>query len=762
MFKRIIEADQVQKHDIQANWDKTPDYVPCKAEFIVYDIDENNTKERFKIGDGVTRLGDLAFCESGVGQTTSEGGEIFNDYKNNKAIGEFSSTSGTLNIAGGKGFSILALGYENGTDASNGYALDISNTTGIETGDKFSLYSSKLNKNYDFCGTVTWVEGSGSTLLFVTGFPDGLLPLDGTTTEYIWFPEKPNLNGDVDLGTAAHAEGYNTKAIMIGAHTEGYNTIAAGKYAHAEGNSTIATYGSHSEGRDTQALGNLSHAEGGGSTASGNHSHAEGHNTTASGENSHSEGLNSLAEGIYAHAEGNSTKSLGNATHAEGSATTASGDWSHSEGKQTQAIGRHSHAEGDGSIASGGTSHAEGYNTKAEGYNTHAEGQNTKATGEASHAEGYKTTANGFHSHAEGSETLASGTNSHAEGSNTRAIKNNSHAEGYKTTADGYHSHAEGGGTNLKETITSSTDLSGVISAFTTSPFSYVKGNYAHGEGFNTIAWGGNSHAEGHQTIASGSQSHSEGYLSKATGGNSHAEGYNTTASGAQSHAGGSSAVASGIASFSQGIKTIASAEAQTTIGKYNVENNNALFIIGNGTGDNNRKNAFVVNADGTATIQVSGINDNNVVNYKQLKDYVAKNGGNKWEKELNSLFNDGKLSLSSFNYDPELRIYDGCGTTILMGTNIIMDNPFNNDSSISIMGASQWTSGDVEHNFEAYYDDTGRILKITNSGIKYGYAFSSKNNLQYPDIFKTITWDRLFAAIEKIENLVDVSTNGQ
>ena len=75
-----------------------------------------------------------------------------------------------------------------------------------------------------------------------------------------------------------------------------------------------------------------------------------------------------------------------------------------------------------------------------------------------------------------------------------------------------------------------------------------------------------------------------------------HAEGYETVATGNFSHAGGKG--------------TIANREAMTSIGKYNISNsrytNNTLFAIGNGTSDNNRSNAFVVKNDGDVLINPS------------------------------------------------------------------------------------------------------------------------------------------------------------
>ena len=51
----------IQKHDIEANWQKATNFVPKKGEIIVYNIDSNHNYERIKIGDGEHIPNDLPF-----------------------------------------------------------------------------------------------------------------------------------------------------------------------------------------------------------------------------------------------------------------------------------------------------------------------------------------------------------------------------------------------------------------------------------------------------------------------------------------------------------------------------------------------------------------------------------------------------------------------------------------------------------------------------------------------------------------------------
>ena len=59
MANKTFQGRIVQKHDTEANWKKATNFVPLKGEIIVYD-DLN----KIKIGDGTTKVGDLAFTNN--------------------------------------------------------------------------------------------------------------------------------------------------------------------------------------------------------------------------------------------------------------------------------------------------------------------------------------------------------------------------------------------------------------------------------------------------------------------------------------------------------------------------------------------------------------------------------------------------------------------------------------------------------------------------------------------------------------------------
>lgn len=69
MSEKTLNTRIIHKHDTEANWSKATSFIPKLGELIVYDIDENYTYERFKIGDGVTLVSELPFAIEHVENT---------------------------------------------------------------------------------------------------------------------------------------------------------------------------------------------------------------------------------------------------------------------------------------------------------------------------------------------------------------------------------------------------------------------------------------------------------------------------------------------------------------------------------------------------------------------------------------------------------------------------------------------------------------------------------------------------------------------
>lgn len=61
MTEKYISSRIISKHETESVWNTQTNFIPFKGEFIVYDRDDNYDYERFKIGDGVTVIGNLPF-----------------------------------------------------------------------------------------------------------------------------------------------------------------------------------------------------------------------------------------------------------------------------------------------------------------------------------------------------------------------------------------------------------------------------------------------------------------------------------------------------------------------------------------------------------------------------------------------------------------------------------------------------------------------------------------------------------------------------
>lgn len=176
------------------------------------------------------------------------GGEVFNDYDNNTAVGNKSHAEGEKTNASG----------DNSHAEGNG---------GTATGTNSHVEGSETN-----------AEGANSHA-------------EGQLTNA--------------RGVNSHAEGHQTEAVGSKSHAEGYQTHANKENSHAEGRITVADgVASHAEGNETQATGDYSHAEGNSTVASGLNSHAEGQNTTAGAANAHAEGQGTVTKEVGGHAAG--------------------------------------------------------------------------------------------------------------------------------------------------------------------------------------------------------------------------------------------------------------------------------------------------------------------------------------------------------------------------------------------------------------------------------------------------------------------------
>ena len=66
MAQKSLNTRIIHKHDVAKNWELAVNFIPNQGELIVYDIDENYSYERFKIGDGKTNVASLPFVAEAI------------------------------------------------------------------------------------------------------------------------------------------------------------------------------------------------------------------------------------------------------------------------------------------------------------------------------------------------------------------------------------------------------------------------------------------------------------------------------------------------------------------------------------------------------------------------------------------------------------------------------------------------------------------------------------------------------------------------
>jgi hypothetical protein len=66
MSEKRINGRIVLKHDIEPNWKLATGFTPMAGEVIIYDIDDNHSYERIKIGDGSKNVNELPFVNDAL------------------------------------------------------------------------------------------------------------------------------------------------------------------------------------------------------------------------------------------------------------------------------------------------------------------------------------------------------------------------------------------------------------------------------------------------------------------------------------------------------------------------------------------------------------------------------------------------------------------------------------------------------------------------------------------------------------------------
>ena len=414
------------------------------------------------------------FNIDGTDVVASQNAEIFGDYENNIAVGQWSIAEGCTTLAKGRV-----------SHAEGAFTKALNDGCHVEGyGTEASGYWSHAEGEYTkVTSYASHAEGS------YTKMPDGSTRYT-TASGYASHAEG---GGCHTSGVAAHAEGIGTTASGRCSHVEGTYTVAAGKAQHAEGianipdtedkyihiagNGTTPADTSNAHTLDWDGNAWFSGDVYVGSTSGINRD--EGSKKLATEEfvlnNAATDALltteQELTEEELLQVR-NNIKFIGKAvggtevipytieeldygTDTHRIEETPSEPVVAGEGAEVfnvydgmnVASGAYATAMGHHTVASGDYSFTNGRWTTASGLASKASGLLAYATGHYSNAEGTRTRATKNNAHAEGDSTQANGNAAHSEGLETIASTNCAHAEGWKTKANGIASHAEGEGT---------------------------------------------------------------------------------------------------------------------------------------------------------------------------------------------------------------------------------------------------------------------------------------------------------------------------
>ena len=292
---------------------------------------------------------DVMGVTGGVGKATPEGGLIFNDYENNKAIKTGSTAFGISNIAGTRAFHIENI---------SGKVITLDSVEGIEQGIG-CYYSFKSNNNYDFAGIILSVDETNNTITVDNVPPNVVLTNASEDDARLWVPQYPEL-GTKAIGGYNFATGSLNKVNQYAAFGCGHNNTVSGKYSLASGINNFVGYAGTVCGQANYVLGMFSNACGTNNVVEGRASFVSGTNNKATGEMS---------------------EALGQETEASGARSTTRGYKTVASGIDAVAIGNQNKAKGRGSFTSGYVNVVSGENAVGFGCGCVVEGQYSLASG---------------------------------------------------------------------------------------------------------------------------------------------------------------------------------------------------------------------------------------------------------------------------------------------------------------------------------------------------------------------------------------------
>lgn len=542
-------------------------------------IDEANeliteVETKLENGDFVGEKGDKGDKgEDGVGRTTTDGGEIFNDYETNKALSKHTSVRGSGNQAGSKGFRVLSsefftetenlipFPYAETSKTINGVTFTINDdksitvngkVTGLEYGwltftlwdnvtlDEGTYKLSGCPSGGDFYGgyslswdsTRAYDEGSGTTLDYyqIADFNSTIYIslLAGTYCNKLTFRPKLEKVGaepkpKVKCKLEESANGLETGDIT--SLRLNYNHLDVGAITSIEDKTVVVTL----DGGADDYVASQFHLKSAEAQAE-----CPWYNTLSVnakpdvgiidiGMYASADGLDNFANRIAARASGEGNKIVADYGSADGQYNTV-GYGSHSSGRDNKILGEY--CEGNGQS---------NYITKNARY-THIDGYGNKVTN--------------------------TGSESPNDTGNTTRLDAN-YIGGFGNVLKGFANFVSGMGNKVISKL-----------SFVSGQGNEITAPLGRAGGLKNKVTGDIGDAYGNETVA-GNTAVSRGYKTKALGWLSAAFGYETRANN----------------------------NSQFVLGQFNSNKGDTYLEVGNGSSDTSRSNAFEVKKNGTIVV---------------------------------------------------------------------------------------------------------------------------------------------------------------
>lgn len=208
--EKTLKARVKMKHGKESEWALATKFTPLIGEIIVYDVDNNHTSPRFKVGDGITNVNNLKFVnQDELAKITTLGDDLL-AVKNGYLPLSGGTVTGTLTINKELYSNAAVISKRNSTPQ-----FIMQNANGAQLG---SIYSSSSDGNYGNIVIVVNQDSSSAAYYTFSNFGRFASPVDVQTAN---FRAKSNQNPSLSFLN-------NSEAIL----SEFYVAITDGSYGN--------------------------------------------------------------------------------------------------------------------------------------------------------------------------------------------------------------------------------------------------------------------------------------------------------------------------------------------------------------------------------------------------------------------------------------------------------------------------------------------------------------------------------------------------